>query len=156
MDSGGSSQGLIPLTPVPSIGEQQALKFYFLLRSSPHAKWGSPAFCYHRSLPFLAGTWRTLVDYRSVNRRIIRDSYPLPKAVEIFRGLRGRGCFSSWDLAAGFWNLRLTPRAQQYCGFHVPGRGIFTSTVLPFGLIVSHNVFPRVMEKALAPLLTQI
>jgi transposase InsO family protein len=63
--------------------------------------------------------------------------------------LAGASIFTLIDLNWGFWNVSLDEQSRQYTGFVVPERGVFTWTVMPFGLKTSPTIFQRAIEIAL-------
>ncbi|KAF7380288.1 hypothetical protein HZH66_014643 [Vespula vulgaris] len=46
--------------------------------------------------------WRLLIDYCMLNKKTIKDSYPLPNIIEILNQLDSAKYFSIFDLASGF------------------------------------------------------
>lgn len=87
------------------------------------------------------------IDYREVNERIQADHYPLPHTDALLSKSANARCFSTLYLSKGFCNLRLEPESQQYTGFVVPGRGVFTWTVCPFGIKPAPDAFQRRLEE---------
>ncbi|KAG1925231.1 thy-1 membrane glycoprotein [Pimephales promelas] len=59
--------------------------------------------------------------------------------------------FSSLDLAAGYWQVELTPRARRAAAF-CTRNGLFECNVMPFGLCNAPATFQRLMDRVLAGL----
>jgi hypothetical protein len=97
--------------------------------------------------------WRLVIDYRYINTLVHDDGYQMPLISDLLIKLSGARYFTLIDLNWGFWNVSLSPQSRQYTGFVVPGLGVFTWNVMPFGLKTSPTIFQRAIEMALAPLL---
>ncbi|KAG1927529.1 interleukin-1 receptor accessory protein-like 1-A [Pimephales promelas] len=59
--------------------------------------------------------------------------------------------FSTLDLAAGYWQVELTPRARRAAAF-CTRNGLFEWNVMPFGLCNAPATFQRLMDRVLAGL----
>jgi transposase InsO family protein len=99
------------------------------------------------------GAWRLTVDYRALNDRIERDSFPIPHPTDVFNELAGHKFYSRLDLASGFWQIRLDPCDEDKTAFVAPTVGQFAWRVLPMGLKTAPSVFARMMQKVLRPYL---
>jgi len=53
------------------------------------------------------GSLRLCIDYRQLNRVIIRNRYPLPRIDDLFDQLQGAQFFSKIDLRSGYHQLRI-------------------------------------------------
>ena len=56
--------------------------------------WGAPMFFVKKK----DGTLRLCVDYRQLNKMIVKNKYPLPKIDDLFDQLKGASVFSKIDL----------------------------------------------------------
>ena len=101
------------------------------------------------------GSYRFCIDYRKLNNVTIKDSYPLPWIDETLDSLAGARCFSTLDLASGYWQVGLSEDAKQKSAF-VTDQGLFQFKVLPFGLCNAPGTFERLMERVLQGLRWQI
>ena len=63
--------------------------------------WGSPVLF----VPKKDGGLRFCVDYRWLNKRTIRNRYPLPLPEEMMDRLWGSQVFSKIDLWSGYWQI---------------------------------------------------
>ena len=97
------------------------------------------------------GTLRFCTDFRKLNKVTVPDKYPLPRIDETFNMLRGSVLFSSLDLLAGFWQIKIKEEDIPKTAF-VTGGGFYEYKVMPFGLINSPATFQRIMDMVLAGL----
>ena len=94
------------------------------------------------------GSWRFCVDYRELNSITVKDSYPLPQIVDTIDSLGGSQVFSTLDLMAGYWQVRLTEDAKKKTTF-VTHLGAYCFNVMPFGLTNAPAAFQRCMDTIL-------
>ena len=52
-----------------------------------------------------------IVDYRGLNAVSTPDSFPLPRIDDLLDQLGGAKYFSTLDLAAGFWQIPMSPES---------------------------------------------
>ena len=94
------------------------------------------------------GSLRICIDYRKLNAKTVRDSFPLPRIEESLEALRGARYFSSLDLAHGYHQVVMDPESISKTAFRVPF-GLFEYTRMPFGLVNAPSTCQRVMEMCL-------
>ena len=104
-------------------------------------------------VPKKDGSVRFCVDFRKLNNKTYKDSYPLPRISDILETLGGAQWFSSLDLASGFWQMEIEDSDREKTAFSVPGRGHFQFKVMPFGLCNAPSSFERMIENVLAKFL---
>ena len=79
------------------------------------------------------GSPRFCIDYRQLNKRTVRDSYPLPRMDDCLDSLGDVQFFSTLDCNAGYWQIPLAeedkPKTTYTC--HC---GTYQCTRLPVGL----------------------
>lgn len=95
--------------------------------------------------------WRMCLDFRSVNRKLIADKFPLPRIDDILDNLGRSVVFSVMDLFNGFHQVPLDESSRDVTAFSTD-QGSFRWKVLPFGLNVSPNSFSRMMHLAFSGL----
>ena len=86
------------------------------------------------------GGLRFCIDFRKLNARTKKDSYPLPRIQEMLESLEGSRIFSSFDFKSGFWQVEMDEASKQYTAFTVGSLGFFECERMPFGLC---NACPR-------------
>lgn len=91
--------------------------------------------------------WRMCLDYRSVNKKLIADKFPLPRIDDILDNLGRATVFSVLDLFNGFHQIPIEKDSRDITAFSTE-QGSFRWKVLPFGLNVSPNSFSRMMHLA--------
>jgi len=88
------------------------------------------------------GSTRLCVDYRQLNKKIVRDRYPLPLIEDQLDLLQNARYFSTLDLKNGFFYVPLDKDSIKYTAFIVPD-GHYEFLKVPFGLCNSPSVFQR-------------
>jgi len=91
---------------------------------------------------------RACVDYRDLNDKTVPDQYSMKNADELIQKVSRATFCTVFDLARGFHQLSLTPRAKVYSGFSTPF-GNYQWERMPFGLRNSPATFQKFMDKLL-------
>lgn len=105
------------------------------------SEWSSPV----TVVPKQGGSFRLCIDYRQVNSLTRTDSFPLPHVDDCIDQVGQAKFISKIDLMKGYWQVPLTPRAQDISCF-VTSRGSFACRVMPFGLKNAPATFQRLMN----------
>ena len=98
------------------------------------------------------GSLRFCIDFRKLNSRTTKDSYPLPRVTETYDAMRGAKYFASLDLKSGFWQIKMAEGSKQYTAFTVGNLGFFECERMPFGLCNAPATFQRLMQSCLGEL----
>ena len=109
---------------------QHAARITLPMKRAPDDSWTDRQFC---------------IDLRNHNSNNVVDKYGMPLPEELFRRLRGAKYLTKLDLKSGFWQIRLSPEAQQQVAFWWRNR-LYTYTCLPFGHVNATAIFQRAIE----------
>lgn len=96
-----------------------------------------------------SGEKRLCVDYRALNRKTVKDHYPLPRIEDQLDLLAGHEYFITLDLASGYYQIPIAEESISKTAFVTPD-GQFEYLRMPFGLVNAPSVFQRTMNKILA------
>jgi len=88
------------------------------------------------------GDTRLCVDYRQLNKKIIKDHYPLPLIDDQLDRLQDSVLFSTIDLKDGFFHVFIIEDSRKYTAFIVPD-GHYEFLKAPFGLYNSPAIFQK-------------
>ncbi|XP_061390803.1 uncharacterized protein LOC133326139 [Musca vetustissima] len=87
-------------------------------------------------------TSRLCIDYRRINKVIVKDHYPLPLIEDQLDRLQNAVIFSTIDLRNGFFHVPVNEESRKYTSF-VTHNGQYQFRKVPFGLSNSPAVFQR-------------
>jgi len=107
--------------------------------------YNSPLFCVKKKE---GQGLRVVLDYRKLNAKTLPDRYSIRGVDECIRevGHSGSTVFTTLDLTAGFWQMKLNPAVRPYTAFTVPGMGQFQWVTSPMGLTGCPASFARLMD----------
>ena len=74
--------------------------------------------------------------------------FSLPRIDDLLDQLGKSEYFSTLDLAAGFWQIKVHSTSQEKTAFATP-QGLFEFRVMPFGLMNAPSVFQRLMQQVM-------
>ena len=92
------------------------------------------------------GDIRICVDYRALNKKTIKDAFPLPKIEECIESLAGAKYFCSLDLTQGYLQVKINEEDTHKTAFRALG-SLYEYSRLPFGLCNSPATFSRLMHR---------
>jgi len=95
------------------------------------------------------GEIRMCIDFRALNKIMVRDNYPLPLIEDQLDMLRDKKFFSKLDLKDGFYHVAMAPDSIKYTSFITP-LGQFEFTRMPFGLKIGPQRFQRFINEVMS------
>ena len=87
------------------------------------------------------GRWRMCVDYRALNKQMVKDRYPLPWIDLLLDHLGQARVFSKLDLAQGYHQIAMAADSVDKTAF-CTNMGQWEYLVMPFGYAM-HLVFSK-------------
>ena len=98
------------------------------------------------------GTLQFCIDFRRLNSKTKKDSFPLPRMQETMESMVGAQFFSSMDLKSGFWQLQMSEKSRQYTAFTVGSLGMYEFLRMLYRLCNAPAMFQRLMQNCLGEL----
>ena len=99
-------------------------------------------------------TLRLCIDYKQLNRVMIKNRYPLPRIDDLFDQLRGARVYFKIDICTDYHQLRVREIDIPKTVFRTR-YGHFEFTVMPFGLTNAQATFIDLMHRVFQPYLNQ-
>ncbi|GFW48212.1 retrovirus-related Pol polyprotein from transposon 297 [Trichonephila clavipes] len=100
------------------------------------------------------GSPRVCIDFRKLNRVLVKDHYPLPLIENILDKLQDTRVFSTIDLRNGFFHVPVNKQSRPYTSF-VTQNGQFQFLKMPFGLSTCPSTFQRFINTVFRDLVVQ-
>nr|GEU43307.1 putative reverse transcriptase domain-containing protein [Tanacetum cinerariifolium] len=104
--------------------------------------WGAPVLFVKKK----DRSFRMCIDYRELNKLIIKNRYPLPGIDDLFDQLQGLSVYSKIDLRSGYHQLRVRDEDIPKTAFKTWYRH-YEFHVMPFGLTNAPTVFMDLMNR---------
>ncbi|GBG74914.1 hypothetical protein CBR_g19428 [Chara braunii] len=136
-----SYSGIPPMREATELERQleELLRLGFIKPSN--SPWGGPVLFARKA----DGTLLLCIDYRGLNRYTVKNSYPMPRADELFDRLAGNRFFTKIDLRSGYHQIHVATEDQPKTAFR-SRFGHYEFTVMPFGLTNAPATFQTTMN----------
>ena len=112
--------------------------------------WGAPVLFVKKK----DDTLRMCIDYRQINKVIVKNKYPLPRIGDLFYKLKGAGVFSKIDLRSGYYQLRVKEVDVPKIAFRTR-YGHYEFLVMPFGFTNAPEAFMDLLNRVFQPYVDQ-
>lgn len=94
------------------------------------------------------GDYRLCIDFRALNKKTVKEHYPLPRIDDQLDNLSGHKYFTSLDLASGYYQIPMAESAKHLTAFVTPD-GHYEFNRMPFGLVNAPSTFQRAVNGVL-------
>ena len=125
--------------------ELQSLQEQSIISPVKTSEWAAPV------VPVLKrnGAIRLCGDYKlTLNQIAPTESYPLPRAEEMYATLAGGKLFTKLDISSAYLHLPLDPESKKYTTIKTH-KGLSQYNRLPFGVASAPAIFQRFMDTLL-------
>lgn len=94
------------------------------------------------------GDYRLCVDFRALNKKTVKEHYPLPRIDDQLDSLSGHKYYTSLDLASGYYQIPMAETSKHLTAFVTPD-GHYEFNRMPFGLVNAPSAFQRAVNSIL-------
>ena len=105
-------------------------------------------------VPKKDGSFRFYIDYRWLNKKTVKNRYPLPLPKELFDRLGNAKVFTKIDLRSEYWQMPVKPGDIPKTAFKTRW-GLYEFLVMPFGVTNAPVQFMNMMNDLLGEYLDQ-
>ena len=95
---------------------------------------------------------RLVVDYGELNKKTLNHSESIPNMQSTLEKAASCRYKTKMDKRSGFWQVDLTPNAQELLAFITPQGRVFKWKVMPFSVANAPALFQELMDKILSVL----
>ena len=88
------------------------------------------------------------IDYKILNKTLIKDSFPFPRIEDIFATLGKAQFYTTIDLKSVYHQISVAPEDIEYTAF-CTRTSLYQINVLPFGIDSAPAIFQRMILKVL-------
>ncbi|GBG90012.1 hypothetical protein CBR_g50105 [Chara braunii] len=127
---------------------EELLRLGFIKPSN--SQWGAPVLFARKT----DETLRLCIDYRSLNRYTVKNSYPMLRSDELLDRLADNRFFTKIDLRSGYHQIRVVAADQLKTTFQ-SRFDHYELTVMPFGLTNAPATFQRAMNNIFRDIMEQ-
>ncbi|KAI3732407.1 hypothetical protein L1987_63612 [Smallanthus sonchifolius] len=110
--------------------------------------WGAPVLFVKKK----DGSMRMCIDYRELNKRTVKNKYPLPRIDDLFDQLQGASWFSKIDLRSGYHQLKVKEEDIPKTAFRTR-YGHFEFRIMSLGFTNAPAAFMDLMNRVCLPML---
>jgi hypothetical protein len=93
--------------------------------------------------------FRIVVDFRHINKKVIEQSYPLPRMDEIMNELGEAKFYTSADIHNAYHQIKISESSKKYLGFSVNNKK-YTYKRLPQGISIAPFIFQSYIMKLMS------
>ena len=87
------------------------------------------------------------MDYRELNKKTLNNSGSIPNMESTLEKIAFCRYNTKMDKRSGFWQVDLTPNAQELLAFITPQGSVFKWKVMPYGVANAPALFQELMNK---------
>ncbi|XP_072940615.1 uncharacterized protein [Epargyreus clarus] len=94
------------------------------------------------------GDYRLCIDFRALNKKTVKEHYPLPRIDDQLDNLSGYKYYTSLDLASGYYQIPMAEHSKHLTAFVTPD-GHYEFNRMPFGLVNAPSTFQKTINNIL-------